>query len=168
MPFGRQRARRSEALRWRLEAAVAVSSRHVRRLTRLGPGVGERSHMVGIQRCTSHGQSCFIRHGRSFTLFESPCVGVCVYCVLCCGRHTGTSFGKIVRFRRARENTHAQFPDSGAKKTGAPARGTPASRAFRGFASFCHLWMWLFIERCCVVCATHYTAARTNHNNTGA
>ena len=47
MPFGRQRARRSEALRWRLEAAVAVSSRHVRRLTRLGPGVGERSHMVG-------------------------------------------------------------------------------------------------------------------------
>ena len=47
MPFGRQRGRRSEASRWRLEAAVAVSSRHVRRLTRLGPGVGERSHMVG-------------------------------------------------------------------------------------------------------------------------
>ena len=47
MPLGRQRGRRSEALRWRLEAAVAVSSRHVRRLTRFGPGVGERSHMVG-------------------------------------------------------------------------------------------------------------------------
>ena len=91
MPFWRQRGRRSEASRWRLEAVVAASSRHVRRLTRLGPGVGERSHMVSkyTENCTSH------RHdNHRFMAALGSFTGSFSHCVLCWETHRHTFWQK--------------------------------------------------------------------------
>ena len=129
MPFGRQRGRRSEALRWRLEAAVAVSSRHVRRLTRLGPGVGERSHMVGTALYIAWTIMCFIRHGRSFTLFAvSVCGSVRLLRALLWETHRHNFFfAKWFRFRMRTQDTRTCAINKELDSRGTPdtARGPP-------------------------------------------